>query len=281
MKAKTHHYHTRTEWTGNLGAGTAHYTAYSRNHIHRAPGKPDIPGSADPAFRGDPARWNPEELLLAAASACHKLWYLHHCADHGITVLAYSDDAEAEMNEAAGRMTAIRLKPRVTISAASDPALALALHHDAHREQRARNRAPKRTRFGARSFPGRRGIPDQPEDECDDHRACQRLPQNLGQRDEGCARQDAPRKIGRMRRSGSIGDGFTIAKARGCAPPKLRGHAEAGCGVGHDKNRDAVRTRKRKRARKERTMGDRRHEIGHRCVQKDRLRDERRVDGTP
>ena len=72
--------------------------------------------------------------LLAAASACHKLWYLHHCADHGITVLAYRDDAEAEMNEAAGRMTAIRLKPRVTISAASDPALALALHHDAHRD---------------------------------------------------------------------------------------------------------------------------------------------------
>ena len=82
MTAKTHHYHTRTEWTGNLGVGTAHYTAYSRDHIHRAPGKADIPGSADPAYRGDPARWNPEELLLAAASACHKLWYLHHCADH-------------------------------------------------------------------------------------------------------------------------------------------------------------------------------------------------------
>ena len=95
MTAKTHHYHTRTEWTGNLGVGTAHYTAYSRDHIHSAPGKADIPGSADPAYRGDP---------------------------------------EAEMNEAAGRMTAIRLKPRVTISAASDPALALALHHDAHRD---------------------------------------------------------------------------------------------------------------------------------------------------
>ena len=66
MTAKTHHYHTRTEWTGNLGVGTAHYTAYSRDHIHRAPGKADIPGSADPAYRGDPARWNPEELLLAA-----------------------------------------------------------------------------------------------------------------------------------------------------------------------------------------------------------------------
>jgi hypothetical protein len=27
--------------------------------------KPTIPGTADPAFRGDPTRWNPEELLVA------------------------------------------------------------------------------------------------------------------------------------------------------------------------------------------------------------------------
>ena len=137
MTAKTHHYHTRTEWTGNLGAGTAHYTAYSRDHIHRAPGKADIPGSADPAYRGDPARWNPEGLLLAAASACHKLWYLHLCSTAGITVTAYTDHAEAVMDEGgngnAGRFVSAVLKPRVTIAAGSDRAKALELHHEAHR----------------------------------------------------------------------------------------------------------------------------------------------------
>ena len=132
--SKQHTYRATVEWTGNLGSGTSSYTAYSRDYTVRIAGKPDLLGSSDPAFRGDKTRHNPEDMLLAAISACHKLWYLHHCADHGITVLAYSDDAEAEMNEAAGRMTAIRLKPRVTISAASDPALALALHHDAHRD---------------------------------------------------------------------------------------------------------------------------------------------------
>src|ERR1700736_1763654 len=38
-------------------------------------------------------RWNPAELLIAALSACHQLWYLHLCADAGIVVVAYSDDA--------------------------------------------------------------------------------------------------------------------------------------------------------------------------------------------
>ena len=60
MTHKTHHYHTRTEWTGNLGSGTSSYTAYSRNHIHRAPGKPDIPGSADPATVATPPAGTPK-----------------------------------------------------------------------------------------------------------------------------------------------------------------------------------------------------------------------------
>ena len=137
MTAKTHHYHTRTEWTGNLGVGTAHYTAYSRDHIHRAPGKADIPGSADPAYRGDPARWNPEELLLAAASACHKLWYLHLCSAAGITVTAYTDHAEAVMDEGSrtqpGRFLKATLRPQVTITQAQHIEQAKALHHEAHR----------------------------------------------------------------------------------------------------------------------------------------------------
>ncbi|MCR2632510.1 OsmC family peroxiredoxin, partial [Salmonella enterica] len=72
-----HHYDVGVTWTGNTGKGTASYTAYARDHVIQSPGKPDIAGSADPAFRGDPARWNPEDLLVASLSACHKLWYLH------------------------------------------------------------------------------------------------------------------------------------------------------------------------------------------------------------
>ena len=97
--SKKHTYRTTTTWTGNLGKGTSSYTAYLRNFTVSAEGKPDLHGSADPAFRGDANRWNPEEMLLAAVSACHKLWYLHLCADAGICVTAYTDHAEAVMDE--------------------------------------------------------------------------------------------------------------------------------------------------------------------------------------
>ena len=61
---KTHDYHITTEWTGNLGSGTANYRAYSRNHqISAAEKTAPIHGSSDPHFRGDGARYNPEELL--------------------------------------------------------------------------------------------------------------------------------------------------------------------------------------------------------------------------
>ena len=71
---KLHRYATRTEWTGNLGEGTANYRAYARDHRISAAGKPDLAGSSDPAFRGDASRWNPEDLLVASLSSCHMLW---------------------------------------------------------------------------------------------------------------------------------------------------------------------------------------------------------------
>ena len=97
--SKQHTYRATVEWTGNLGSGTSSYTAYSRDYIVQIAGKPDLLGSSDPAFRGDEHRHNPEDMLLAAVSACHKLWYLHLCSAAGITVTAYTDHAEAVMDE--------------------------------------------------------------------------------------------------------------------------------------------------------------------------------------
>lgn len=130
----SHRYHVKVVWTGNLGTGTSGYRAYGRDHLISVPGKSDIPGSADPAFRGDAARWNPEDLLVASLSACHKLWYLHFCAVNGIVVTAYEDNAEAMMQveaDGGGRFVGATLRPVVTISA-GDPEKANALHHDAH-----------------------------------------------------------------------------------------------------------------------------------------------------
>ena len=134
--SKSHHYEVALRWTGNTGTGTATYRGYERSHeiASDAPGKASIAGSSDPAFRGDAARWNPEELLLAALSACHQLAYLHLCASNAVVVTDYADRAEGTMIEEGegGHFTRAVLRPRVTITAQSDAARAKALHHDAH-----------------------------------------------------------------------------------------------------------------------------------------------------
>jgi organic hydroperoxide reductase OsmC/OhrA len=129
-----HRYKLDVDWTGNLGSGTQSYRGYRRDHEIRIAGKPVLAGSSDPTFRGDASRHNPEELLLAALSSCHMLAYLHVAAVAGIVVTAYTDAAEGMMETDAhgGRFVEVVLRPRVTVSAASDPQQAQALHQDAH-----------------------------------------------------------------------------------------------------------------------------------------------------
>ncbi len=133
--AKTHHYHTLLSWTGNTGQGTKSYTSYERSHTIQVKNKPEIPASSDPSFRGDAARYNPEELLVASLSSCHMLWYLHLCSEAGIIVEKYSDKAEGVMIEEAngsGRFTEVTLYPEVVISDAAKMELANELHEKAH-----------------------------------------------------------------------------------------------------------------------------------------------------
>lgn len=134
--AKEHRYTVSTRWTGNLGRGTADYRGYARNHEITGPGKSiPIPGSSDPAFRGDGRRYNPEELLVASLSTCHMLWMLHLCADAGIVVTDYLDAAEGTMRENAdgsGEFVDVVLRPRMTITDASRMEEARALNERAH-----------------------------------------------------------------------------------------------------------------------------------------------------
>lgn len=132
---KQHLYPIRMTWTGNTGTGTSDYRAYHRAHEYSVPGKPVIPGSSDPAFRGDGTRYNPEELLVMAMSSCHMLWYLHLCAEAKVIVTAYDDEATGtllEVTETGGHFTEVVLRPTVTLQAGSDAALAEKLHERAH-----------------------------------------------------------------------------------------------------------------------------------------------------
>jgi organic hydroperoxide reductase OsmC/OhrA len=133
---KVHRYDTEVTWTGDLGTGTSTYRAYDRAHEISAAGPPPILGSADPGFRGDPSRWNPEQLLLVSLSQCHMLSYLALCAMSGVVVTAYTDHAHGTMTETAGgggSFTEVVLRPEVEVAEQGMADKALALHGDAHR----------------------------------------------------------------------------------------------------------------------------------------------------
>lgn len=135
MAAKEHHYPVTVTWTGNTGTGTARMTGYARNHEISVKGKPVIPASSDPAFRGDPERWNPEELLVASLSECHMLWYLSTSVRNKQVVTGYVDHAEGLMIEdehGSGRFERVVLRPTITLAPGSDVELADSLHHTAH-----------------------------------------------------------------------------------------------------------------------------------------------------
>jgi len=128
-----HQYRGVAVWTGARAGATTSYAAYSREYTFTIPGKPAIIGSADVPFRGDPARLNPEELLLAALSTCHLLSYLAECARAAIEVTAYRDDATGTLTFKDGRLrfTDVLLRPQVRL-ARGDLARATALHARAH-----------------------------------------------------------------------------------------------------------------------------------------------------
>lgn len=130
-----HQYSLTIKWTGNKGTGTSGYKAYDRSHLIKAENKAEIMGSSDPAFLGDRTKYNPEELLVASLSSCHMLWYLHLCAEAGIIVVEYTDNAAGIMIETSnggGKFQEVTLHPIVTVTEASMKNKADKLHQKAN-----------------------------------------------------------------------------------------------------------------------------------------------------
>ena len=91
----THTYRTELAWVGSTGVG---YDAYDRAHrVDAAPAEAALDLSSDPAFRGDPARLNPEQLLVAAASSCQLLSFLAVAARARLDVVGYAAHIAAQL----------------------------------------------------------------------------------------------------------------------------------------------------------------------------------------
>lgn len=132
-----HRYETRLRWDGSTGLG---YEAYDRSHeLGAPPADTVVPMSSDPAFRGDPRRLNPEQLVVMAASSCQLLSFLAVSARARIDVVGYVDDASAEMpdppdDDGPVRITRIVLRPQITVAGDTPPAKLERLVRIAHDE---------------------------------------------------------------------------------------------------------------------------------------------------
>lgn len=131
---KQHYYRATIEWTGNRGTGTDSCRSYERSHSINIDGKPVISGSSDAAFRGEKTKHSPEDLLVSALSSCHMLWYLHLCAEAGVIVEEYIDNATGVMEEdhgGGGKFVEVTLNPEVTVREALMIEKAVELHKKA------------------------------------------------------------------------------------------------------------------------------------------------------
>ena len=119
-------YRARIEWSGSTGAGWEHY---DRSHSARVAEQTVALTTGE--SKGDPRLANPELLLLAAASSCQMLWFLHLAAKARIDVVAYEDDCVAEMP--GDRFERVVLRPRITVAGDAGAERVQRLAEQAHR----------------------------------------------------------------------------------------------------------------------------------------------------
>jgi len=77
------------EWTGAATGPTRDPATFSRD-LNVSVDAITLPMSSAPSYRGDPLRANPEQLFVAALSACQALTYLVLAAKNQIAVVDYT-----------------------------------------------------------------------------------------------------------------------------------------------------------------------------------------------
>ena len=125
-----HSYPFSVRWHGSTAD-----PAYSPDAQALAPGKPGIPVSSAPEFRGNPVHWNPEDLLGVALSTCHMLTFLALCAKARVEVTRYEDHAESILDtlEKVTWVAEIHLKPTIRVARGTSKAKVEELFQKAHK----------------------------------------------------------------------------------------------------------------------------------------------------
>ncbi|WP_052467164.1 OsmC family protein [Psychroserpens damuponensis] len=99
-------------------------------------GKPSLTISAAKTFKGDESQYNPEDLLLTALSSCHMMSYFYVCAQNGIELIDYKDNAIGTLElkaDGSGAFTSVTLQPEIIIANKDMVEIAVSLHDEAHK----------------------------------------------------------------------------------------------------------------------------------------------------
>jgi peroxiredoxin-like protein len=114
VRSKVYTYRTSVRWTER------------RLGLISSPGKPDIQVATPPEFKGHEGIWSPEDLFVASANVCLMTTFLAFAERAGLGFTAYDSEAEGRLELVDGRfqVTAITLRPRVTLKPGEDAAKA-------------------------------------------------------------------------------------------------------------------------------------------------------------
>lgn len=115
--------------------GTTATSEYSRDAEVTTSGKHALQVSSAPEYAGNPARWNPEDLLGSALATCHMLTFLALASKTKLEVTAYEDKAEAVLDtvDKVTKVTEIRLSPTIRVARGTDAGKVVEMFHKAHK----------------------------------------------------------------------------------------------------------------------------------------------------
>lgn len=96
-------------------------------------GKPDVQVATPPEFKGHEGIWSPEDLFVASVNVCVMSTFLAFAERAGLGFTGYESDAEGRVELVEGKLqvTAITVKPKVTLKPGEDAGKAKDLLHKA------------------------------------------------------------------------------------------------------------------------------------------------------
>lgn len=124
------------DWTGAANGPTRDVATLSQDLTVSCGAAPSLAMSGAPAYKGNPARLNPELLFVASLSTCQALTFLFLAARSGVVVTAYTDDPDGKLGFVDGRMrlSHVTLRPSIRLDAGADPMKARELVEKAHEQ---------------------------------------------------------------------------------------------------------------------------------------------------